>query len=202
MAARVGLMGGTFNPIHLGHLVVAAEAQAAFTLDEILFIPNQIPPHRRNKPDLADAQDRYVMVCLAIAGNPGFRPSRIEIDASEVSYTVHTVERLQEQNPDVRYSFITGADSLSKDAWYGLDRLLGMVERFIVATRTGYPMERLHEKVRSFGLEHEDRVVPLPIPNVDVSSTEVRERIRGGHTIRYLVPWGVEDYIRKMGLYR
>ncbi len=171
-------------------------------LDEVLFVPNQIPPHRRNEPALAPARDRYVMVCLALAGNPAFKAGAMELDRDEVSYTVQTVARLCADHPQDRFTFITGADSLSKDPWYKLDELIGMLERFVVVTRRGYPLSTLEARLDVYALRNRSKVVTMPIPEVEVSATEIRRRVSQGQPITYLVPAAVEDYVLKMGLYR
>jgi nicotinate-nucleotide adenylyltransferase len=183
-------------------LLLAEAARDAHRLDEVWLLPNQIPPHRQGESGLASARDRYAMVCLASAGNPHLKPSSLEIERDEVSYTINTVERLAQEHPHDRFTFITGADSLAKDAWFRLDDLLGLLETFVVATRGSHSPAELEARVAGYGLSRAERIRPMPLPTVDISSTEIRRRVREGQGIRYMVADAVEDYIRKMGLYR
>lgn len=194
-------MGGTFNPIHVGHLIIAQEVMAARGLDEVLFIPNRVPPHRRHEPGLASEEDRWMMVSLATAGNPRFRASRLELDRDRVSYTVDTVRDLVREDPQRGLVFITGSDALIRYVWKELDALLGMLESLVACSRPGFPVEALAERLDGLGLAHRARVEVQEVPLVDVSSTLVRERLARGGSIRYLVPEVVEQYIQKQRLY-
>ena len=135
VAKKIGIMGGTFNPIHIGHLIVAEEALGSYGLDEVIFVTNQYPPHRVNERNVADAEDRFRIVELAISDNQRFKNSRIEIDRSSPSYTVDTLEELLKAYPEAEISFIAGIDSILGYQWYRMDELLGMLKRFIAATR-------------------------------------------------------------------
>lgn len=198
---RVGLMGGTFNPIHLGHLRVAEEARVAAGLDEILFIPNRVAPHRSDLDTMAPARDRYLMTCMAVSGHERFRVSSMELDRPTVSYTVETVEALRREHPDREFTFLTGADSLLRARWHRLDDLLGLLACFLVVSRPGHERAELEAHLDGLGLSHRDRIAWLEIPGIDLSSTEIRARIREGRAFRYLVPEPVYDYLWKNGLY-
>lgn len=198
---HVGLMGGTFNPIHLGHLMVAQEAMMEAGLDEVFFIPNKIAPHRADVEWIAPARDRYVMTCMAVSGNDRFRSSSLELDRPAISYTYDTVAALREDRPDQEFTFLTGADSLLRSKWYRLDDLLGMLTSFLVVNRPGFPRAELEEHLDRMALANRDKVAWLEIPGIEISSTDIRARIRQGRPFRYLVPDPVHDYIRKNRLY-
>ncbi|HXE71205.1 MAG TPA: nicotinate-nucleotide adenylyltransferase, partial [Candidatus Nitrosotenuis sp.] len=170
-------------------------------LDEVLFIPNQVAPHRPDRSEIAPAEDRYVMVCLALAGNPHFRASRVEVDRPGVSYTVDTLRQMRGLRPGASFTFITGADSLLRYRWRSLDQVLDMVEHFAVAARPGFDLACLEERLQGLDDELRARVRPLPIPMLDISASEVRRRVREGLPYRYFTPDPVADYIAKNGLY-
>jgi nicotinate-nucleotide adenylyltransferase len=194
---RVGVMGGTFDPIHHGHLVAAEEARWQFGLDRVVFVPTGQP---WQKPaGVSDAEDRYRMTVIATASNPAFSVSRLEIDSPGPTYTVDTLRRLRaELNPDVRLFFVTGADAVLQIlTWKGPDEVLALAE-LIAATRPGHDLADLAEKVPAAA----GRVHPMRIPALAISSTEIRARVAAGAPIQYLVPEGVARYIEKRGLYR
>jgi len=194
-----GVMGGTFNPIHNGHLVTAEEALSAFSLDEVIFVPAG-HPWQKEDAGVAPAEDRYLMTVIATASNPAFRVSRIEIDRPGPTYTVDTLRALRaELGEGCDLWFITGADGiLNILTWKDPEAVLREA-RFIAATRPGYDLDRL-EKELPAGLE--DRVKVMEVPALAISSTDVRLRVREGRPIRYLVPEGVARYIEKTDLYR
>lgn len=201
MKNHLGIMGGTFNPIHIGHLVVAQEVLNKFNFERIYFVPNQIPPHRKLSTELASGEDRYVMVNLAVASNPNFLASRIEIDRDEVSYTLDTVKIIKAMHPEVEISFITGVDSILRDKWKGFDELLGLLEYFICVTRPRFDESLLNAKLKEYRTANTGNMVLQRIPGFDISSTLIRERVRSGLPIRYMVPDAVESYIHKKHLY-
>lgn len=197
-ARRIGVMGGTFNPIHNGHLVAADEALTAFGLDEVVFVPAG-RPWQKEGLDVAPAEDRYLMAVVATASHPRFRVSRIEIDRDGPTYTVDTLGALREALGNVELSFITGADAVLEIlSWKDPEEVLRRA-RFIACTRPGYDLDRLAKQLPE-GMEQ--RVEIMEIPALAVSSTDIRRRIREGKPIRFLVPEGVATYIEKSGLYR
>lgn len=217
MTERMGLFGGTFDPIHLGHLRAAREVLDRFALDRILFVPSFIPPHKERK-GMAPARDRLRMVELACAGEPGFAASSIEVDAGGRSYSILTLERIRRLHPGARVFFILGTDAfLEIGTWREHQRVLDE-SLFIVMTRPGARLEDaakvvgepLRGRIRAIaegetvdeGVLGDHRIFLLPIRALDVSSTEVRRRIRTGETVAGLVPEAVGDYIRSHGLYR
>ncbi len=190
-------MGGTFDPIHHGHLVAAEEARWQFDLDTVLFIPTGQP---WQKPvGVSPADDRYRMTVIATASNPAFEVSRVEIDHPGPTYTVDTLRRLRaELGEDARLFFITGADAvLHILTWKDREEVLALAE-FIAATRPGYDLERLTERLPLA----RERLHPMEIPMLAISSTEIRARVARGAPIQYLVPDGVVEYVAKRGLYR
>jgi nicotinate-nucleotide adenylyltransferase len=194
---RIGLMGGTFDPIHHGHLVAAEEARWQFDLDTVLFIPTGQP---WQKPvGVSPAEDRYRMTVIATASNPAFEVSRVEIDHPGPTYTVDTLRRLRaELGEDARLFFITGADAvLHILTWKDREEVLALAE-FIAATRPGYDLERLTERLPLA----RERLHPMEIPMLAISSTEIRARVARGAPIQYLVPDGVVEYVAERGLYR
>ena len=196
-------MGGTFDPIHLGHLAIAEEAREVLGLERILFIPAARPPHRPGG-SAADAEQRAAMVALAIAGNPGFELSRIEIERPGPSYTVDTVEAIAQaerrsgREPDL--AFILSAETLRDlPTWRSPERLLDAA-RVAVVPREGYPVpSRAWLRDRFPG--RADRIDLLAGPRLGLSSTSIRGRVAAGRSIRYLVPPAVERYIEDHGLY-
>ncbi|MBC7194776.1 MAG: nicotinate-nucleotide adenylyltransferase [Caldisericia bacterium] len=198
----IGIMGGSFNPIHIGHLVVAEEARVKYNLKKVIFIPVGIPGYKKSTK-LLDPERRFVMTLLATISNPYFFVSRIEIDRKGKCYTYDTIKELREiyNYDDYDLYFITGADAvLSILTWKNPKELLKMCY-FIAATRPGYSLKRLNEKLSKIGDCCKDRVFPLQVPALSISSTLIRERIKNGYTIKYLVPKEVEDYIYKNNLY-
>jgi nicotinate-nucleotide adenylyltransferase len=197
-ARRVGVMGGSFNPIHIGHLVTADEARSTFSLDEVVFVPAG-QPWQKEATEVAPAEDRYLMCVVATSADPTFSVSRIEIDRPGPTYTIETLHALKAERPGAELFFITGADAILQIlTWKDPESVLKEA-RFIAATRPGYDLDRL-EKELPQGLE--DRVAIMEIPALAISSTDVRLRAREGRPIRYLVPAGVAEYIEKKGLYR
>lgn len=196
MGRRLGVMGGTFDPIHYGHLVTAEEALVQLALDEVIFVPTG-QPWMKEQRDVSPAEDRYLMTVIATASNPRFSVSRIEIDREGPTYTVDTLRALAAQNPDAELYFITGADAMLEIFdWKDPDEVLSHAH-FIMATRPGYDLARF-EATASTG---HPNVTVMNIPALAISSTDVRERVREGRPIRYLVPEGVKSFIEKAGLY-
>ena len=199
--SRIGVLGGTFDPPHVGHLWLAALAADAIGLDRVLFMPAGQPPHKSTQL-VTRATDRLLMARLAIAGDPEFDLSTIEVERPGPSFTIDSVEALQAQyGPEVTLYLIMAADSLAEiDTWREPDRLLERIE-WIVGPRPGDPLPDRSALEARFG-EHASRIHLLEGPSLDVSSTALRQRVADGQPIRYLVPRGVEELIRDRGLYR
>ncbi|HHV58143.1 MAG TPA: nicotinate-nucleotide adenylyltransferase [Firmicutes bacterium] len=195
---RIGIMGGTFDPIHYGHLVAAEAARAAFDLEPVLFVPNRLPPHKKDYP-VSDAKHRYLMTVLATITNPHFEVSRVELDREGYSYTIDTLRLLRAKfGPTVDLYFISGADAiLDLLSWKDVDDLLGLCY-FIAATRPGY---KLSVELGHLQRKHASRVFTVEVPALAISSTDIRRRVREGKPIKYLLPESVENYIYKHGLY-
>ncbi|WP_029289039.1 nicotinate-nucleotide adenylyltransferase [Cellulomonas sp. HZM] len=190
---RLGVMGGTFDPIHHGHLVAASEAAARFDLDEVVFVPTGRPTFKLHQ-DVTVAEHRYLMTVVATASNPRFTVSRVDIDRDGVTFTVDTLRDLSKQRPDADLFFITGADAVAQIlSWKDAGELFDMAQ-FVAVSRPGHTLS-------VDGLPG-DRVHVLEIPAMAISSTDVRERARQGAPVWYLVPDGVVQYIGKHRLYR
>lgn len=198
--SRLGILGGTFDPIHYGHLVAAQEAASALRLDRVLFIPTREPPHKRGEPVLA-VEHRLEIVRRGISGNPRFELSTIEIERPGPSYTVDTLRELRRLYPDGELHFIVGMDLLADlPTWHNPG---GIVQLAVIVAVTRRRWEAVDLGWLEAAVpEAAGRVQVLPIPGLDISSTEVRERIAAGRPIRYLVPDGVIGYIQEQGLYR
>ncbi|HZP90740.1 MAG TPA: nicotinate-nucleotide adenylyltransferase [Actinomycetota bacterium] len=190
-------MGGTFDPIHYGHLVTAEEALVQFALDGVLFVPTG-QPWMKEERDVSPAEHRYLMTVIATASNPRFSVSRMEVDRHGPTYTVETLRALAEENPDAELYFITGADAMLEILhWKDPEEVLSLAH-FIAATRPGYDLAHFQAEAAS----HHPKVTVMTIPALAISSTDIRQRVREGRAIRYLVPEGVKTYIEKVGLYR
>ena len=200
MERRIGIMGGTFDPIHVGHLITAEMVRSSAHLDEILFIPSARPPHK-DGARAASAADRLTMTHYAVQENPHFSVSDIELRRDGPSYTVDTIAQLHAEFENAELFFITGADAMNDLYLWHEPKLLLRSCRFIVATRQGVPLDEvlIAEK---FTAEERGHIEVLPTPHLEISSTVIRARIRAGLSIRHLVPRAVEEYIEKRGLYR
>lgn len=198
---RLGLFGGAFDPIHWGHLLTAENIREQFQLDRIIFIPWGKPP-KQWRICAADAEHRYNMVLLAINSNPAFEASRTEIDREGFSYTVDTVDEVSRiYAGQARIYFITGPENVSRiNEWKEAARLLQLCE-FITTRRAGHCSHSLDEQVQRLRSEYLTKIHIADTPLIGISSTEIRERIRNGQSIRYYVPDGVEKYIVENGLY-
>jgi len=189
-------MGGTFDPIHHGHLVAASEVAAKFGLDEVVFVPTGVPWQKRDR-DVSVAEDRYLMTVIATASNPRFSVSRVDIERPGDTFTVDTLRDLRaERGPETDLFFITGADAVRQIlTWRGAEELFDLAH-FVGVTRPGVPMT-------ADDLAHlpEGSVTLLEVPALAISSTDCRERVRARQPIWYLVPDGIVQYIAKRGLY-
>lgn len=186
-------MGGTFDPVHHGHLVAASEVAGLFGLDEVVFVPTG-QPWQKTHEGVSPAEDRYLMTVIATASNPRFSVSRVDIDRGGPTYTVDTLSDLHGQHPDAELFFITGADALAQIVgWRENARLFDMAH-FVGVTRPGYQLADSHLP--------EGAVSLVEVPALAISSTDCRDRVRRGSPVWYLVPDGVVQYIEKRGLYR
>ena len=200
MGRRIGIMGGTFDPIHVGHLITAEMVRSAASLDEVVFIPSARPPHK-DGARAASAEDRLIMTERAVQDNPYFSVSDMELKREGPSYTVDTIAELRARLDDAELFFITGADAMNDlYRWHEPKRLLCSCQ-FIVATRQGAPLDELL-LAEKFTAEERSHIQVLPTPHLEISSSVIRARIRAGLSVRHLVPYAVEEYIEKRGLYR
>ena len=191
-------MGGTFDPIHYGHLVTAEEALHQFGLDGVVFVPTGQPWMKEHEV-VSPAEDRYLMTVIATASNPLFRVSRMEVDREGPTYTVDTLRGLREQSGiETDLFFVTGADAILEIfQWKDNDELFEL-SHFIAATRPGYDLAAFEAHRPTSNPD----ITVMQIPALAISSTDVRARVHAGRPIRYLVPEGVKSYIEKAGLYR
>lgn len=188
---RIGVMGGTFDPIHHGHLVAASEVAQWFDLDEVVFVPTGRP---WQKDQVTDSEHRYLMTVIATASNPRFTVSRVDVDREGPTYTIDTLKDLQTAHPGAELFFITGADAVAQIlSWRDHDELWDLAH-FVAVSRPGHELS-------TDGLPSE-HVSQLEIPALSISSTDCRDRVRKGHPVWYLVPDGVVQYIGKHHLYR
>lgn len=210
-ARRIGIMGGTFDPIHNGHLVAASEVAHRFGLDEVIFVPtgrpwqkiddDAEPEHAAAKPSVSPAEDRYLMTVIATASNPRFSVSRVDIERGGNTYTVDTLRDLRKILPDAELYFITGADALDSIlSWQDWEELFELAN-FVGVSRPGYELDATHLAQRLETLPP-DTLQMLEIPALAISSTECRTRAARGRPVWYLVPDGVVQYIAKRKLYR
>jgi nicotinate-nucleotide adenylyltransferase len=193
-AQRIGVMGGTFDPIHHGHLVAASEVARFFSLDEVVFVPTG-RPWQKDDREVSPSEDRYLMTVIATASNPRFSVSRIDIDRGGPTYTIDTLRDLRaERGEAAEFFFITGADALSRMmSWQDVKELFALAH-FVGCTRPGH-------RLTGHGLP-EDQVSLVEIPALAISSTDCRQRVAAGAPIWYLVPDGIVQYIAKRRLYR
>ena len=199
-ASKIGIFGGTFDPVHQGHMVIAEQVMDELNLSRVVFVPGGIPPHKEASSVRAGAEDRFGMVEAAVAGNERFSVDRVEVDAGRPMHTVETVGILKEREAGNDWYFITGADEVSNLlAWKEPDRLLEEVV-MVAATRPGYDLSKLYHL--EAGLRNFDRIFPVECTRMDISATGIRRRILQGKSVRYLVPEGVYEIIRDRGLYR
>jgi len=191
---KKGIMGGTFDPIHLGHLVTAEEVRDYFQLDEVVFVPSARPPHKIGQV-ITNPEHRYLMVVLATITNPYFRVSRIELERVGPSYAVDTLRYYREfWGSESEIYFITGADAFAQiSSWNNPEELFRLCT-FVAATRPGYKMVSMEEKYRQ-------KVKMIEVSALAIASSEIRRRVKKGESIKYLVPEAVENYIKKNGLY-
>lgn len=186
---RVGILGGTFNPPHLGHLIIAEQVKSQLNLDEVMFIPDYQPPHIDKKTAIS-AEKRLKMVKLSTMDEPGFKVSDIELRRKGVSYTIDTIKELKLKNPEVDYYFIIGGDMVEYlPKWHRIEELIKLV-KFVGVGRPRYRKKSKYP------------IMWVDVPMTDISSTLVRRNVKQGCSIKYLVTPEVENYIHEEGLYR
>jgi len=191
---RLGILGGTFDPIHSGHLILAEQLKDELKLQKVIFIPSANPPHKENHP-VSPAKDRLKMVKIAIQDNPDFLISDIELRRGGKSYTIDTLTRLVKFYKDSELFFLLGSDAIDElPTWKEPDKIFQKV-KVVIALRPGF--DRINQKNRFV-----QKSLVVPINGLNISSSQIRERIREGKSIRYLVPPGVEKFIRSKKLYR
>jgi nicotinate-nucleotide adenylyltransferase len=211
---RIGILGGTFDPLHVGHLRAAEVVREALGLDEVLFVPSKSPPHKV-APDVTEAKHRLRMVELAVENERFFNVSRVEVERDGPSYTIDTLSELSADRPESKFFFVAGTDSFIEiRTWHRWKELLSR-HSFVVHERPGFPLERARALVsRELGApaveetafdaelsSHRPQVFLLQRDMLDVSSTGIRSSVREGRSIRFLVPDPVEAYIREFRLY-
>jgi nicotinate-nucleotide adenylyltransferase len=200
---RIGIFGGTFDPVHLGHLIMAEQCREQGQLDQVWFIPAARPPHKQDRP-LTGFVHRAEMLALAIAGIPAFRIEELEKDRPGPSYTAETLQELHGRFPDRQFALLLGSDCLPDlPGWKNPTRIMELAE-LLVFSRPGWPLRSEEEVRQSLGLTLEAplrlRVVPAPL--IDISSRDLRQRIAQHRSVRFLVPRAVECYIEEKKLYR
>jgi len=193
MAARIGLMGGTFDPVHHGHLFAAEEVRYAFSLDKVVFVPAG-RPWQKNESSVTAAELRYEMTRIATAGEPAFEVSRVEIDRSGPTYTVDTLREFRRCSPSAKLFFITGSDAILQIlTWKDADEALSLAT-FVAVTRPTHDLSAVENLP--------GQIETLEIPALTISSTDIRRRVAEGRPIRFLVPDAVASFIDEHGLYR
>ncbi len=198
---KIGIMGGTFDPIHLGHLFVAETALNNFGLQKVLFIPAGVPPHKRSI-DITDSHHRLIMTALGINDNPKFLLSDMEIVRDGKSYTVNTIEQIRSRYNNTKPYLIVGTDSfMEMESWKDCRSLLENTT-VIVASRLGYTDISFSRKVTYFRNHYNAKIIDMTAPILEISSSDIRKRVRNKQSIRYLVTKEVERYIKKYDLYK
>ena len=194
---RLGIIGGTFDPIHYGHLFIAEEARARFQLSSVAFIPNGQPPHKSGH-EITPARHRFAMTQTAVGGNPNFLCSPLEVQRPGLSYTADTLEALRQSYPDAELFYITGVDAVAEIlTWKRHKDIIGMAT-FLAATRPGFDLLSLKEKLPP---DYLSRVLLIGSTYLGISSTDIRDRVRQGLPARYLTPDSVLKYIYQNNLY-
>ncbi|MBU8905611.1 nicotinate-nucleotide adenylyltransferase [Desertibacillus haloalkaliphilus] len=187
---RVGILGGTFDPPHYGHLIIAEEARVACQLDEVWFMPSHIPPHKK-RADLSSNEDRVEMVRLAISDHDSFHITKIELEREGPSYTVDTMKQLTNMYPTYHFHFIIGGDMIDYlPKWHGIEELLELVT-FIGLKRPGYPSHS----------PYQEKIIEIGAPQLEISSSEIRKRTATERNTRYMLPDVVRAYVKERDLY-
>jgi nicotinate-nucleotide adenylyltransferase len=200
---RIAVFGGTFDPVHLGHLITAEQCREQARLDEVWFMPAARPPHKRAQP-LSPFDRRAEMLALAVAGQPAFKVATLERDRPGLSYTVETLQALTTEHPEVDWHFVMGSDSLvDLPGWYQPQRIVALA-RLLVVVRPGVALLPLEELQKQLGMPAASalRLQVIEAPLIGISSTDLRRRVSEGRGLRYLVPRAVECYIEEKKLYQ
>jgi nicotinate-nucleotide adenylyltransferase len=199
---RYAIMGGSFDPIHYGHLAAAETVRQKLNCQKVIFIPLGKPPHKKDR-NLSDSIHRYTMTVLATISNPYFEVSNIEVNRDGYTYTLNTITELNKYyGKEVELLFITGADALFEiETWYKVEELLKLCS-FVAVTRPGYDKSILEQKLVYLQSKYNSELHIIDVPGLNISSTEIREKVKIGDSIRYLVPETVEQYIFKHKLFR
>ena len=198
---KIGIMGGTFDPIHTGHLLIAEQACQQFSLDKVLFMPAGNPPHKKNREGRASNEQRTEMTRMAIQDNPHFELSLMEMNEAGYSYTYITLEKLKKNNPDTEYYFIIGADSLYDFKGWAMPERICACATILVATRNHTDEKLLDYELKMNSSWFKGRFEKLIIDNIDISSQQLRKWIREGKSVRYYTPDSVIAYISEHQIY-
>ncbi len=197
---KIGLMGGTFNPIHMGHLIISEFLRITFPLDKVIFIPSGNPPHKNN--DIAESNHRMSMVNLATSQNPFFEVSSIELKRTGKSYTIDTIKEIKDIYPNDQLYFIIGSDSLlDLTSWKDFESLISKTN-FLICGRPENTEESILNKIDELTKEYNSNIIYIKGPLIEISSTLIRDRIKDQKSIKYLVTGEVEEYIYKNNLYK
>lgn len=199
---KIGIMGGTFDPIHIGHLLIAEQACQQFFLEKVLFMPAGNPPHKKNREGRATNEQRVEMTRMAIADNPHFELSLMEMNEAGYSYTYITLEKLKEKNPDTDYYFIIGADSLYDFKGWAMPERICACATILVATRNHTDEKLLDYELQMNSSWFKGRFEKLLIDNIDISSQQLRKWLREGKSVRYYMPDSVIRYIYDHRIYK
>lgn len=202
MYKKVGILGGTFNPIHIGHLMIGEQAYSVCDLDTVLVMPSAKPPHKSDS-NILDEKHRSKMVKLAISGNKHFEYSDFELTREGYIYTSDTLEILTNSHPDTKYYFILGEDSLMDiEKWYKPDTVLKLCTIAVIHRNNEQTDDELDNQIKYLQTKYNAVIIKLDMPRIDISSTDIRNRVQAHRTIKYMVPSDVENYIYQNDLYR
>ena len=197
---KIGIMGGTFNPIHIAHLILAEQAYHQLQLDQVWFMPSKNPPHKAGL-EIASDEDRKNMILAAIQKNPAFELSTIEMEREGITYTAETLRELHQMKKDHEYYFIIGGDSLMQiTSWKEPEAIFSMAN-IVAATRSGYKEEELTSQIEMLKETYHANVTRIDIPQLEISSNTLRNKCKNHESIRYYVPETVFSYIKEHQLY-
>lgn len=198
---KIGIMGGTFDPIHMAHLLLAENARVQFHLEQILFMPSATPPHKDHRL-VSPMEHRKAMVQIAIESNPNFVYSDLELRRAGITYTSDTLEALHEEYPDTEFYFIMGADSLfAVDAWHQPEKIFQRAA-ILAGNRSEVPLENIYRQIEYLEERFDGKIGLIEMPDIAISSSEIRKRCANGASVRYYVPEAVHQYLENHQLYR